>query len=165
MNLFKARQASCHFAIQKTVKKRYQNTTTKISKFHYIGIKIPLYGIKIPPIISNYYQIKYQKVILRAFNKTQLRARTCLYARRRAKRCRFAPKNAFILRTGAGITPSNVPRTTTTAEKGKISVRVQRYYFLRRKRAEDEMSRRVTSIKKRRANAILKKAYLYRGKI
>lgn len=142
MNLFKARQASCHFAIQKTVKKRYQNTTTKISKFHYIGIKIPLYSIKIPPIISNYYQIKYQKVILRAFNKTQLRARTCLYARRRAKRCRFAPKNAFIPRTGAGITPSNVPRTTTTAEKGKISVRVQRYYFLRRKR---------------RANAILKK--------
>lgn len=101
MNLFKARQASCHFAIQKTVKKRYQNTTTKISKFHYIGIKIPLYGIKIPPIISNYYQIKYQKVILRAFNKTQLRARTCLYARGRAKRCRFAPKNDFIPRTGA----------------------------------------------------------------
>lgn len=110
MNLFKARQASCHFAIQKTVKKRYQNTTTKISKFHYIGIKIP-------PIISNYYQIKYQKVILRAFNKTQLRARTCLYARRRAKRCRFAPKNAFIPRTGAGIAHGNVPRTTTKAKK------------------------------------------------
>lgn len=36
------------------------------------------------------------------------------YAR---KRCRFAPKNAFIPRTGAGITPSNVPRTTTKAEK------------------------------------------------
>lgn len=70
MNLFKARRLSCHFAIQKTVKKRYQNTTTKISKFHYLGIKIPLYGIKIPPIISNYFQIKYQKVILRIFNKT-----------------------------------------------------------------------------------------------
>lgn len=121
MNLFKARQASCHFAIQKTVKKRYQNTTTKISKFHYIGIKIPLYGIKIPPIISNYYQIKYQKVILRAFNKTQLRARTCLYARRRAKRCRFAPKNAFIPRTGAGIAPRQRPPDDAESRKGKKS--------------------------------------------
>lgn len=79
------------------------------------------------------------------------------------KRCRFAPKNAFIPRTGAGITPSNVPRTTTKAKKERKAVRVQRYYFLRRKRAADDMSRRVTSIKKRRANAILKKAYLYRA--
>ena len=70
MNLFKARQASCHFAIQKTVKKRYQNTTTKISNFHYYGIKIPLCGIKIPPIISIYFQIKFQKVKLRIFNIT-----------------------------------------------------------------------------------------------
>ena len=43
-------------------------------------------------------------------------------------------------------------------------VRVQRYYFIEEKRAADEMSRRVISIKKRRANAILKKAYLYRSK-
>ena len=33
------------------------------------------------------------------------------------KRCRFAPKNAFISRTGAGIAHGNVPRTTQKAEK------------------------------------------------
>ena len=33
------------------------------------------------------------------------------------KRCRFAPKNAFIPRTGAGIAHGNVPRTTQKAEK------------------------------------------------
>lgn len=33
------------------------------------------------------------------------------------KRCRFAPKNAFIPRTGAGIAHGNVPRTTTKAKK------------------------------------------------
>lgn len=37
------------------------------------------------------------------------------------KRCRFAPKNAFIPRTGAGIAHGNVPQTTTKAEKGKKS--------------------------------------------
>ena len=142
MNLYKARQASCHFAIQKTVKKRYQNTTTKISKFHYLGIKIPLYGIKIPPIISNYYQIKYQKVILRAFNKTQLRARTCLYARGRAKRCRFAPSTP---RTGAEISHGNVHGQQRKPKRKAKPVRVQRYYFIEEKRAADVMSRRVSS--------------------
>lgn len=83
------------------------------------------------------------------------------YAR---KRCRFAPKNAFIPRTGAGITPSNVPRTTTKAEKERKARTGTAIIFLRIKRAADDMSRRVISIKKRRANAILKKAYLYRGK-
>ena len=33
------------------------------------------------------------------------------------KRCRFAPKNAFIPRTRAEIAHGNVPRTTTKAEK------------------------------------------------
>lgn len=33
------------------------------------------------------------------------------------KRCRFAPKNAFIPRTGAEIAHGNVPRTTQKAKK------------------------------------------------
>lgn len=44
-------------------------------------------------------------------------------------------------------------------------VRVQRYYFIEEKRAADDMSRRVISIKKRRAYAIFKKVYLYHGNI
>lgn len=165
MNLFKARQASCHFAIQKTVKKRYQNTTTKISKFHYIGIKIPLYGIKIPPIISNYYQIKYQKVMLREFNKTQLRARTCLYARGRAKRCRFAPKNAFIPRTGAEIAHDNVPRTTTKAKKErKARTGIAILFFKKKTRRRRYVKARYFNKKTPRERHI-KNAYLYRGKI
>ena len=82
------------------------------------------------------------------------------------KRCRFAPINAFIIpRTGAGITHGNVPRTTTKAEKERKARTGTAILFFMKKRAADDMSRRVTSIKKRHANAILKKAYLYRGKI
>lgn len=33
------------------------------------------------------------------------------------KRCRFAPKNAFIPRTSAEIAHGNVPRTTQKAKK------------------------------------------------
>lgn len=33
------------------------------------------------------------------------------------KRCRFAPKNAFIPRTGTEIAHGNVPRTTQKAKK------------------------------------------------
>lgn len=81
------------------------------------------------------------------------------------KRCRFAPKNAFIPRAGAGITHGNVPRTTQKAEKERKARTGTAILFYRIKRAADEMSRRVISIKKRRANALCKKAYLYRGNI
>ena len=40
------------------------------------------------------------------------------YAR---KRCRFAPKNAFIPRTGAGIAHDNVPPDDNESQKGKKS--------------------------------------------
>lgn len=66
---------------------------------------------------------------------------------------------------GAGIAHGNVPRTTTKAKKERKARTGTAILFLRIKRAADDMSRRVISIKKRRANAILKKAYLYRGKI
>lgn len=47
------------------------------------------------------------------------------------KRCRFAPKNAFIPRTGAGIAHGNVPRTTQKAEKERKARTGTAYYFLR----------------------------------
>lgn len=37
------------------------------------------------------------------------------------KRCRFAPKNAFIPRTGAGIAHGNVPPDDNESRKGKES--------------------------------------------
>lgn len=79
------------------------------------------------------------------------------------KRCRYAPKNAFIPRTSAGLDHVNSPRTTQTAEKEKKARTGTAILFLRRKRAADEMSRRVEFQKKRRATPYSKKAYLYRG--
>lgn len=83
------------------------------------------------------------------------------YAR---KRCRFAPKNAFIPRTGAGITPSNVPRTTTKAEKERKARTGTAIIFFKNKTRRRRYVKARYFNKKRRANAILKKAYLYRGK-
>lgn len=68
-------------------------------------------------------------------------------------------------RTGAGIAHGNVPRTTQKAEKERKARTGTAYYFLRRKRAADYMSRRVTSIKNAARTPYVKKAYLYHGNI
>ncbi len=79
------------------------------------------------------------------------------------KRCRFAPKNAFIPRTGAGIAHGNVPRTTQKAEKERKARTGTAILFFKKKTRRRRYVKARYFNKKRRANALCKKAYLYRA--
>lgn len=79
------------------------------------------------------------------------------------KRCRFAPKNAFLPRTGAGNAHGNVPRTTTTAEKGKISPYGYSDIIFLKKNAPQTICQGAYLHKSFAARTPYKKAYLYRA--
>ena len=89
--------------------------------------------------------------------------RTCLCARGRAKRCRFAPINAFIPRTGAGIAHCNVPRTTTKAKKERKARTGTAILFFKKKTRRRRNVKARIFIKVSPRERLIKKAYQYRA--
>ena len=68
-------------------------------------------------------------------------------------------------RTGAGIAHGNVPRTTQKAEKERKARTGTAILFFKKKTRRRLYVKARYFNKKRRANALCKKAYLYRGNI
>ena len=73
------------------------------------------------------------------------------------KRCRYAPKKPLHHASTPKSPTATSPGRRRKPKRKEKPVRVQRYYFYRRKRAADDTSRRVVSIKKRRATPYIKK--------